>query len=84
MTALSHARRASAWIAATTCWAAAAPVALACPVCFRIEEGPTAAGVRMAVYVLLAVTITVLAGAALFVARVVRRSARLSMESPDA
>jgi hypothetical protein len=38
----------------------------------------------MAVSVLMAVTLTVLGGAALFVARVIRRSARLSLEPPDA
>ena len=77
-------RTAAAWIAISACWTGAAPVVLACPVCFRLEEGPTAAGLRMAVSVLVGVTLTVLGGAALFVARMVRRSARVSIDAPDA
>jgi hypothetical protein len=83
MRSLRHVRHAVAWIALVGWWTGAAPGLLACPVCFRLEEGPAAAGVRTAVYVLMSVTLTVLGGAALFVARVVRRSARLSVEPPD-
>ena len=83
MKSVRHRRHAVAWVALIGWWTAAAPALLACPVCFRLEEGPAAAGVRMAVYVLMAVTLTVLSGAALFVARVIRRSAQRSLE-PDA
>ena len=84
MRSVCHVRHGVAWTALIGWWAGAAPALLACPVCFRLEEGPTAAGVRMAVSVLMAVTLTVLGGAALFVARVIRRSARLPLEPPDA
>ena len=57
------------------CWAAASVTALACPVCFRIEEGPVTDGVRAAVFVLIGVTVGVLAGFAVFIARFVRRAA---------
>jgi hypothetical protein len=46
---------------------------LACPVCFQIDDGHTAAGVRAAVWVLLGVTGLVLGGFAVFVRRLVRR-----------
>jgi hypothetical protein len=48
--------------------------ALACPVCFQVEDGPVVDGVRAAVGVLLAVTLIVLAGFAVFATRMVRRS----------
>ena len=47
---------------------------LACPVCFRIDDGPTSAGIRAAVVVLVAVTAAVLGGFGLFVLRFLRRS----------
>lgn len=56
-------------------WATAGPTALACPVCFRIDEGPVTDGVRAAVFVLIGVTVGVLAGFAVFIARFVRRAA---------
>jgi heme/copper-type cytochrome/quinol oxidase subunit 2 len=56
-------------------WGAAGSTALACPVCFRIEEGPVSNGVRAAVIVLIGVTVSVLAGFAVFIARFVRRAA---------
>ena len=46
---------------------------LACPVCFQIDDGHTAAGVRAAVWVLMGVTGVVLGGFAVFVRRLVRR-----------
>ena len=52
-----------------TIWIGGSDALRACPVCFRLDDGPTAAGVRMAVAVLLGVTLTVLAGAGLFVVR---------------
>jgi len=60
---------------AAALWAAAGATALACPVCFRIEEGPVADGVRTAVLVLIGVTVGVLTGFAVFIARFVRRAA---------
>jgi len=47
---------------------------LACPICFQVEEGPVTAGVRAAVVVLIGVTVGVLAGFGVFVARFVARS----------
>jgi len=57
------------------CWAAASASALACPICFRVEEGPVTDGVRAAVLVLMGVTAGVLAGFGVFIARFVRRAA---------
>ncbi|HEY6357424.1 MAG TPA: hypothetical protein VIX35_04230 [Vicinamibacterales bacterium] len=45
----------------------------ACPICFQVEEGPVTAGVRAAVVVLIGVTVGVLAGFGVFVARFVAR-----------
>ena len=55
-------------------WAAAGSTALACPVCFQIEDGPVTSGVRAAVVVLIGVTVGVLAGFGVFIARFVRRA----------
>jgi hypothetical protein len=46
---------------------------LACPVCFQMEDGQAAAGVRAAVLVLAGVTTAVLAGFGVFIRRLVRR-----------
>ena len=54
---------------------ASAPAALACPVCFQVEQGPLTSGVRAAVIVLMAVTVSVLSGFAFFIRSFVRRSA---------
>ena len=43
----------------------------ACPVCFQIEDGQAASGVRAAVYVLMGVTVVVLGGFGLFVRRLI-------------
>jgi uncharacterized membrane protein len=48
-------------------------VLLACPVCFQIQDGPTASGVRAAVVVLIGVTTAVLSGFGVFIARFIRR-----------
>jgi hypothetical protein len=45
----------------------------ACPICFQVEEGPVTAGVRAAVVVLIGVTVAVLAGFGVFIARFVAR-----------
>ncbi|MFI5177571.1 MAG: hypothetical protein ACHQO8_03355 [Vicinamibacterales bacterium] len=65
-------RRVATVIAAA--WIAAPAVVAACPVCFRVEDGPVAEGLRAAVLVLVGVTTGVLAGFAVFIARFVRRS----------
>jgi hypothetical protein len=56
-------------------WATAGASALACPVCFRVEEGPVTDGVRAAVLVLVGVTVGVLSGFGVFIVRFVRRAA---------
>jgi len=48
--------------------------ALACPICFQIEDGPVVDGVRAAVGVLMSVTVVVLIGFGAFAVRFVRRS----------
>ena len=55
-------------------WASAGATAWACPVCFRMEEGPVTAGVRAAVILLMTVTVSVLAGFAIFIRGFVRRA----------
>lgn len=52
-------------------WSAATPLLRACPICFQIEQGPVSDGVRAAVVVLMAVTVVVLTGFGMFVARLV-------------
>ena len=47
---------------------------LACPICFQVEQGPVTSGVRAAVVVLMAVTVSVLAGFAVFIVNFARRS----------
>jgi hypothetical protein len=64
-------------------WLLLMPALHACPVCFQVEDGPAAAGVRAAVVVLLGVTGSVLAGAGLFVVRFARRSARARGEAAE-
>lgn len=49
------------------------PFILACPVCFQIDDGHAAAGVRAAVLVLMGVTVVVLGGFGVFIRRLVRR-----------
>jgi hypothetical protein len=62
-------------------WASASATAWACPVCFRMEEGPVSAGVRAAILVLMTVTVSVLAGFAFFIRGFVRRSRRLELRN---
>lgn len=47
---------------------------LACPICFQVEEGPVTAGARAAVLVLIGVTLGVLAGFGVFVAKFIARA----------
>jgi uncharacterized membrane protein len=49
-------------------------VALACPICFQVEENAVTDGVQSAVLVLVGVTTSVLSGFGVFIARFVRRS----------
>ncbi|HUL75282.1 MAG TPA: hypothetical protein VLT86_19365 [Vicinamibacterales bacterium] len=60
--------------AATVAWLVVPAALAACPVCFQVEDGPAADGVRVAVLVLMGVATGVLAGFAVFIARFVRRS----------
>jgi hypothetical protein len=46
---------------------------LACPICFRFEESAVTDGVRLAVLVLIGITIVVLAGFVRFARRVAQR-----------
>jgi len=55
-------------------WLVMSAAAMACPVCFRMEEGPITDGVRAAVVVLMGVTTAVLAGFAVFIRGFVRRA----------
>ena len=73
-------RRTAPWLATMTSWLIYAPAVYACPVCFQIEDGPIAAGVRSAVMLLIGVTMSVLAVAGTFAVRFARRAARLSDE----
>jgi hypothetical protein len=57
-------------------WLAAGAAVGACPVCFRIEDGPVSDGVRAAVIVLMGVTTAVLGGFAMFIVRFVRLEPR--------
>ena len=53
-------------------------VALACPICFRVEENATTEGVQAAVFVLVGVTTVVLGAFGRFVAGFVKRERRAS------
>jgi hypothetical protein len=55
-------------------WIVMSAVTLACPVCFRMEEGPVTDGVRAAVIVLMGVTTAVLGGFGVFIRGFVRRA----------
>jgi hypothetical protein len=56
--------------------AGAWPAALAaCPVCFQVEPNATTAGVHAAVITLVVVTVGVLTGFGIFIARFVKRAA---------
>jgi len=59
-------------------WLAAGAVAAACPICFRVEQGPVTDGVEAAVFVLMGVTTGVLSGFGVFIVRFVRRVSRAS------
>ena len=48
----------------------------ACPICFQFEQGPVTAGMRVAIFVLMGVTASVLTGFGMFIRRFVRRARR--------
>lgn len=60
---------------------AAGEVALACPICFRVEESATTDGARAAVLVLVGVTTVVLGAFARFIVGFAKRERRQSEES---
>jgi hypothetical protein len=65
-------------VATVLVWTALGASAWACPVCFRMEDGPVSDGVRAAVVVLLGVTTTVLAGFAVFIRGFIKRAGDLA------
>jgi hypothetical protein len=73
MTGRRHAFARSA-AALTAAWLAAGATTLACPICFQVEQGPVTDGIRIAVLVLMGVTVAVLSGFGVFIARFVARS----------
>ena len=56
-------------------------VALACPICFQVEDTLTVSGVRAGVIVLMSVTVAVLTGVAAFSIRLWRNE---KVQRPDA
>jgi type II secretory pathway component PulK len=56
-------------------------VALACPICFQVEDANTIAGVRAGVIVLMSVTVVVLSAVAAFSIRIWRNE---KVNRPDA
>lgn len=58
--------------AAGACWMAAGTTALACPICFQVEDTQTINGVRAGVIVLMSVTVVVLTAVAAFSIRLWR------------
>ena len=60
---------------------AASEAALACPVCFRVEENATTHGVQVAVLVLVGVTAVVLGAFARFIVGFAKRERLQSQES---
>ena len=59
---------------------AAGEAALACPICFRVEENATTEGVQAAVLVLVGVTTVVLGAFARFIVGFVKRESRQSKD----
>ncbi|HUR20053.1 MAG TPA: hypothetical protein VMZ90_04540 [Vicinamibacterales bacterium] len=58
----------------------ASEVALACPICFRVEENATTDGAQAAVLVLVGITTVVLGAFARFIAGFVKRESQQSRE----
>lgn len=65
-------------VATVLIWTALGASGWACPVCFRMEDGPVSDGVRAAVVVLMGVTTTVLAGFAVFIRGFIKRAGALA------
>jgi hypothetical protein len=75
MTGPTHATAVRRFVATTAlAWCATGATTLACPICFQVEQGPVTEGVRAAVLVLMGVTVAVLSGFGVFIARFVARS----------
>ena len=70
-------RRLTAVIFGALIWSVASSVALACPVCFQMDESPVTEGVRTAVFVLMGVTVCVLGAFGSFVLRIARGAQNL-------
>ena len=52
-------------------WVCASAVAVACPICFQMEDESTRAGVQAGVWVLLGLTVVVLGGVVRFAWRLI-------------
>ena len=76
--------RGRAPLLAATLWCGRGAQGLACPICFQVEQGPVTDGVRMAVLVLIGVTVAVLAGFAKFIAGFAMRANALAAASAGA
>jgi hypothetical protein len=63
-------------------WSALGASAWACPVCFRMDDGPVSDGVRAAIVVLMGVTTTVLAGFAVFIRGFMQRERTAEPRNP--
>jgi hypothetical protein len=70
-----HSMVARVALASGMCLAAEAAIH-ACPICFQIENGQMAGGVRAAVIVLVSVTSVVVGGCVVFFTRLARRERR--------
>jgi hypothetical protein len=70
-------------LAMTIVWLCVPAIALACPVCFQVEDGPVVAGVRAGVGVLIGVTCAVLVGCGAFAVRLVRAEQVPSTREPE-
>ena len=69
---MKFARRLTGILMGALLWSGASTIALACPICFQMEEGPMTKGVLAALFVLLTITVGVLGAFARFVVRMAR------------
>jgi hypothetical protein len=69
---MTHARRLAGVVISALIWIGASGVALACPICFQMEDGPMTKGVIAALFVLLTITVGVLGAFARFVLRIAK------------
>ena len=70
---MSAHRRRSVAVMAVAAWIAAGATALACPICFQMDQGPVTKGAIAAVIVLMSVTVGVLVCFGRFAVRLARR-----------